>query len=182
MRRRRQSRGRRSTPPSAPRAPPSSSRASHPTRPAGIHRSPKHARGRPRDVRSCFVSRHPPRRRRRGISRRIGALPDRFVALLYTGTAAPRTVLGAPTRDGLSVAPDPSRPAGDQIQITNDDLVARRRSGVARRLRPKAVDVGMGIKIAADRLRRRRRLRSAASCSGCARGATRRLAQRRLAR
>jgi hypothetical protein len=74
----------------------------------------------------------------------IAALPDRFVALLYSGGSAPRRVLGGPTRDGLAVAPDPSAAPGDQIKVTDDDLELDADLAWLAEF-PKAVAAGMGI-------------------------------------
>ncbi|MFI5113329.1 MAG: hypothetical protein ACHP9S_10910 [Terriglobales bacterium] len=76
---------------------------------------------------------------------RMVAQPDRFVALLYAGGKV-RTVIGNAVPDGLTTGPDPSLPQGQQIQLTNDDMV------LDDNLRwladfDRAVSVGMGFKI-----------------------------------
>lgn len=76
---------------------------------------------------------------------RVVGLPDRFVAVLYSG-AGVRTVIGNPVADGLAVAIDPSLPDNQQITVANDDLQLNDD------LRwmvdfQRAVEVGMGIKV-----------------------------------
>jgi hypothetical protein len=73
------------------------------------------------------------------------AQPDRFVALLYSGTTV-KTVIGNPIPDGLTTGPDPSLPQADQIHLTNDDLVLDDNLKWLADF-DRAVAVGMGFKI-----------------------------------
>jgi hypothetical protein len=73
------------------------------------------------------------------------AQPDRFVALLYSGTTV-KTVIGNPIPDGLTTGPDPSLPKDQQIHLTNDDLVLDDNLQWLADF-DRAVAVGMGFKI-----------------------------------
>ncbi len=75
------------------------------------------------------------------------ALPDRFVALLYQGGVETKRAIGRPIPDGLATAPDPSLSAGEQIGVTNDDLQLNDDLVWLADFQ-RAVDVGMGIRIA----------------------------------
>ena len=74
------------------------------------------------------------------------ALPDRFVALLWSGNTLRAPVIGRPIPDGLAVGPDPSLPADEQIAKDGDDLTLNEdlRWMVDFEV---AADVGMGIKV-----------------------------------
>ncbi|HEY2496510.1 MAG TPA: hypothetical protein VGK24_05530 [Candidatus Angelobacter sp.] len=74
------------------------------------------------------------------------AQPDRFVALLYSGTTVVKTVIGNPIPDDLTTGPDPSLPQADQIHLTNDDLVLDDNLKWLADF-DRAVSVGMGFKI-----------------------------------
>jgi hypothetical protein len=76
---------------------------------------------------------------------RMVAQPDRFVAFLYSGGAV-KTTLGNPIPDGLAAGPDPGLPKGQQVTVTNNDLVL---NDDLRWLADfeRAVAVGMGIKV-----------------------------------
>lgn len=76
---------------------------------------------------------------------RMVAQPDRFVVLLYTGTAV-RTAIGNPIPDGLATGPDPSLPKDQQITVVNDDLQLNEDLRWLADFE-RAVAVGMGIKI-----------------------------------
>jgi hypothetical protein len=74
------------------------------------------------------------------------AMPDRFVAILYSGGIEVQRIVGNPVTDGLAVGPDPSLPPDEQIKKSGDDLVLNDdllwMSDFER-----AVAVGMGIKV-----------------------------------
>ena len=77
---------------------------------------------------------------------RTFALPDRFVALLWSGGIMHAPVVGSAVPDGLTVGPDPSLDPADQIQKDGDDLA------INEDLRwmvdfDRAVEAGMGLKI-----------------------------------
>ena len=73
-------------------------------------------------------------------------LPDRFVALAYTGDVEVKRVFGNAVPDGLATAPDPSLPTGEQISVTNDDLQLNDDLKWLADFE-RAVAVGMGIRI-----------------------------------
>jgi hypothetical protein len=74
------------------------------------------------------------------------ALPDRFVALAFKNGVEVKRAFGNPIPDGLAVAPDPSLPAGQQIQLVNDDLQLNQDLRWLAEF-PQAVAVGMGIEM-----------------------------------
>lgn len=78
---------------------------------------------------------------------RMKAMPDKFVAILYTGITKRTVIFTKPVRDGLAVGIDPLLDEEDQIQKdANNDLQFNEDLSWMIDFE-KAVDVGMGMKI-----------------------------------
>lgn len=78
---------------------------------------------------------------------RMKAMPDKFVAILYTGTTKRTVIFTKPVRDGLAVGIDPLLDEDDQIKKdANNDLQFNEDLSWMIDFE-KAVDVGMGMKI-----------------------------------